>query len=102
MFFHYINSNEDKLGICLLSYITTNTNNIDLDLRVMSDIKSTHDESDILFKIIVKRYGDRLSSAELEEVQKSVERITEIAKSLKSVNLKNSDEPFFTFKPYRR
>jgi len=88
--------------MCLLSYITTNTYNIDLDLKGMSDIKPNHDESNLLFKIIVKRFGNRLSTTEIEEVQKSVDRITEIAESLKSVKLKNSDEPFFIFKPYRR
>lgn len=88
--------------MCSLSYITSNTYAIDLDLRVMSNIKPTNSESDLLFRIILKRYGDQLSPTELEEVQKSVERITEIAEAMKSVKLKNSDEPFFTFKPYRR
>jgi len=68
----------------------------------MNDIKSNHNESDLLFKIIVKRYDDRLNSDELNEVQESVIRITEIAESLRSVKLDNSDEPFLTFKPYRR
>jgi hypothetical protein len=68
----------------------------------MSNIKPTNNDGDLLFKIILKRYSDHLSHSELEEVQKSVNRITEIVESLKSVKLKNSDEPFFTFKPYRR
>lgn len=68
----------------------------------MSNIKSDHDESDILFNLIVKRYGNRLSPEELEEVRKGVKRITEIAESLRSVKLENSNEPFFTFTPYRR
>ncbi len=68
----------------------------------MSDIKSDQDESNLLFQMIVKRYGNRLNTDELNEVLDSVIRITEIAESLRSVKLENSDEPFLTFKPYRR
>ncbi len=68
----------------------------------MSSHKKQNDESEILFKIVQNRYGERLSPEELEEVRKGVERITETAEALRSVKLENWDEPFFIFKPYRR
>ena len=52
--------------------------------------------------MVKKRYGERLSPEELEEVRKGVERITETAETLRSVKLENWDEPFFVFKPHRR
>jgi hypothetical protein len=68
----------------------------------MSSQKEQNDESEILFKMVQNRYGERLSPKELEEVRKGVERITETAEALRSVKLENWDEPFFVFKPYRR
>ena len=68
----------------------------------MSNCKEQNDESEILFKMVKKRYGERLSPEELEEVRKGVERITETAEALRSVKLENWDEPFFVFMPYRR
>lgn len=68
----------------------------------MSNCKEQNDESEILFKMVQKRYGERLSPEELEEVRKGVERITETSEELRSVKLENWDEPFFVFKPYRR
>jgi hypothetical protein len=62
---------------------------------------SKNDESEILFNLIKDRYGNQLSSKELEEVHKQVETIVETAKTLRSVNLKYDDEPFFVFAPYR-
>jgi len=38
---------------------------------------------------------------ELEEVRKAVERLAEASEALRSVELKNGDEPFFVFKPHR-
>lgn len=67
----------------------------------MSSHKKRNDESEVLFKMLQNRYGERLSPEELEEVRKGVERITETAEALRSVKLENWDEPFFVFKPYR-
>lgn len=66
----------------------------------MSD--SGREEASLLFEIVRRRYGGRLSPEELEEVRRGVERIVEIAMELRSVNLRNWDEPSLTFKPYRR
>ncbi len=58
------------------------------------------EESDILFKLVAEKYGDRLTPEELEEVKKGVERITEAAEALRNVKTGNWDEPFTVFKPY--
>lgn len=65
-----------------------------------SDVRGK--ESEFLFNMVRERYGDRLSGEELEEVRKGVERVVEAAEALRSVKLKNSDEPFSVFKPYRK
>ena len=58
-------------------------------------------ESEHLFEIIRERYGERLSEEELVEVKKGVDRIVEAAEKLREIRLKNGDEPFFVFRPYR-
>ena len=58
-------------------------------------------ESEHLLNIIKERYGERLSDEELVEVKKGVERIVEAAEKLREIRLKNGDEPFFVFRPYR-
>ncbi len=68
----------------------------------MSNCKKKNKESEVLFKLVKNRYGERLGPEELEEVRKGVEKITETAEALKSVKLENWDEPFSVFKPYRR
>jgi hypothetical protein len=60
------------------------------------------EESDILFKLVAEKYGDRLTSEELEEVKKGVESIAETARALREVKLENWDEPFSIFKPFSR
>jgi len=54
-----------------------------------------------LFNVVKNRYGSRINAEELEEVRKAVERISEASELLRSVELKNGEEPFFVFKPYK-
>ena len=54
-----------------------------------------------LFAMVQRKYGDRLSPEQLEEVRKGVERIAEQARALRSVPLQNGDEPWSVFTPYR-
>ncbi|UCH02428.1 MAG: hypothetical protein JSV20_01150 [Candidatus Bathyarchaeota archaeon] len=61
-----------------------------------------NNESKILFDLIQNKYGNRLSSKELDEVRKQVNSIVETAKTLRSVNLEYDDEPFFVFTPYQK
>ena len=60
------------------------------------------EESDILFKLVAEKYGDRLTEEELEEVKKGIEKITEAAEALRKVKTDNWDEPFTVFKPYTK
>jgi len=61
-----------------------------------------NNESKVLFDLIQDKYGNRLSSKELDEVRKQVNSIVETAKTLRSVNLEYDDESFFVFTPYRK
>jgi len=56
---------------------------------------------EVLFNAVKNRYGSRINAEELEEVRKAVERIAEASELLRSVELKNGDEPFLILKPYK-
>jgi len=60
------------------------------------------EESDILFKLVEDKYGDRFTPKELEEIKKGVERVTETARALREVKIENWDEPFTVFRPYTK
>lgn len=58
-------------------------------------------EIDALFALIRRRYGARLTPAELEAVRKGVQGVVEGARALRAVRLGNADEPFQPFTPFR-
>jgi len=58
-------------------------------------------EVERLFALVRERYGDRLTPTQLEEVQKGVEGAVLAARILRAVKLRNADEPFSPFVPYR-
>ena len=58
-------------------------------------------EVDALFALVRRRYGARLTEAELEGVRKGVQGIVAGARALRAVRLGNADEPFQPFAPYR-
>jgi len=66
----------------------------------MSDEKSR--ELEARLRVVVDRYGDRLTPEELEEVRKTLETNLDTANALRSIRLGNWDEPFSVFKPVRR
>jgi len=66
----------------------------------MSDEKSREFEARL--KVVIDRYGDRLTPEELEEVRKALEANLDTANALRSISLGNWDEPFSVFKPVRR
>lgn len=68
----------------------------------MIDADIKRKELDLLFNLVQDLYGDRLDPEELEEVRKGVEGIVKASEALRSVKLKNSDEPFLCFIPYRK
>ena len=68
----------------------------------MDKSKAKGDETRALFKTVRDQYGNRLSPKELKEVRREVKIIVDTAEALMSVKLKNSDEPFLVFTPYRK
>ena len=64
----------------------------------MTDFK---EETRLLIDLIKKRYGERLTKEQLEAVEKQLSNNLETAKGLRSIELKNSDEPYNVFRPYR-
>ena len=68
----------------------------------MSDTGQSNADTKFLFDMVSRRYGERLTPAELEEVNKGIESIRKMADRLRSVKLENSDEPFALFVPYRK
>ena len=67
----------------------------------MSEANAREDRIADLFNLVRKRYGHYLSSEQLEEVRKGVERIVQESEALRSVKLDNGDEPLSLFRPYR-
>ena len=59
-------------------------------------------EKELMFELIKTKYGDRLDTEQLEAVEKSLERVFAVIEEIRNIPLKNSDEPFNVFKPYRR
>jgi hypothetical protein len=58
-------------------------------------------ETDTLFEIVRQRYAERLRPEQLDELRKIVRGQVEAARALRAVRLRNADEPFQRFEPYR-
>ncbi|MBI4641309.1 MAG: hypothetical protein HY731_11475 [Candidatus Tectomicrobia bacterium] len=56
---------------------------------------------EILSNLIQTRYGHLLTPEQFDEVKKGVENLLQMADTLSQVKLKNGDEPFSVFIPYR-
>ena len=54
-----------------------------------------------LFALVANRYGDRLTTEQLDEIKKMVEGQVGAARALRAVKLSNADEPFQAFTAYR-
>jgi hypothetical protein len=67
----------------------------------MSETAKPDPEADALFEIVRLRYGDRLTTAQLDELRKIVAGQLEVARALRAVALTNADEPIQPFAPYR-
>ena len=57
-------------------------------------------EAKILFGLVKERYGNRVTTKELEEMRKGLEAILDASATMKIVKLENGDEPYQFFKPY--
>lgn len=53
------------------------------------------------FNLVQGLYGDRLEDEQLEGVREGVEGIVAASQALRAVRLRNGDEPFWAFEPYR-
>jgi hypothetical protein len=67
----------------------------------MSEPAKPDPEADALFEIVRRRYGDRLTAEQLEEVRKIVRAQLEAARAIRTIRLTNADEPMQSFAPYR-
>jgi hypothetical protein len=67
----------------------------------MSEAAKPDPEADALFEIVRRRYGDRLTPVQLDELRKIVAGQLEAARALRAVTLTNADEPMQPFTPYR-
>ena len=67
----------------------------------MSEAAKPEPEADALFEIVRRRYGDRLTPDQLNELRKIVAGQLEAARALRAVTLANADEPMQPFAPYR-
>jgi hypothetical protein len=67
----------------------------------MSEPTKADPEADALFEIVRQRYGDRLTTEQLDEVRKIVQAQVEAARALRAVRLTNADEPMQPFAPHR-
>ena len=63
-------------------------------------MSKTQEAGDELLRMILNRYGDRLTGQETDEVRKIVRRIANTSEELRTVRLANSDEPMALFQPY--
>lgn len=67
----------------------------------MSDINDSNPEKEYLYRLLQRRYGNRLSGHDFKEVEKGVDGVIKTVAALRSVSLENSDEPMIRFIPYR-
>ena len=67
----------------------------------MSEPTKPDPEADALFEIVRQRYGDRLTTEQLDELRKIVQGQVEAAAALRAMRLTNADEPMQPFAPYR-
>ena len=67
----------------------------------MSDPEKPDQEADALFEIVRRRYGDRLTPEQQDDVRKMIGAQVEAAHALRAVRLTNADEPMQPFAPYR-
>ena len=58
-------------------------------------------EIELLWDLVRRRYGARLTESQGEGVKKAIQGIVEGARALRAVRLSNADEPFQPFAPFR-
>jgi hypothetical protein len=58
-------------------------------------------EVEVRFALVRRRYGNRLTAEQLEDVRRAVEGIVDLVAALRTVRLTNADEPAQRFVPFR-
>jgi len=67
----------------------------------MNEPAADPSEADLLFAFVRRRYAERLTVEELEALRRSVDEVARLAETLRAVRLRNADEPFQRFEPFR-
>ena len=67
----------------------------------MTEAAKPDQEADALFEIVRRRYGDRLTRAEMDDLRTIVAGQVAAARALRAVRLTNADEPMQPFAPFR-
>jgi hypothetical protein len=62
---------------------------------------SSEAEIELLWDLVRRRYGARLTESQGEGVRKAIQGVVEGARALRAVRLSNADEPFQPFAPFR-
>jgi hypothetical protein len=67
----------------------------------MSEPACDPGEADLRFALVRLRYGDRLTSEQLDALRQAVETVIAQVAALRTVPLTNADEPQQRFVPFR-
>ena len=68
----------------------------------MNDADAVKEESEALFGLVKRRYGDRLTPDTLDGLRAAVETVAKTVVALRSVKLEYRDEPLVLFTPFRK
>ena len=63
----------------------------------MADEHEFQSECEVAFDLLMRRYGDRLSSEMVDGLRGSVEAVVKTVQALRSVKLQNGDAPLLGF-----
>ena len=68
----------------------------------MADEHEFQSECGVAFDLLMRRYGDRLSSEMVDGLRGSVEAVVKTVQALRSVKLQNGDAPLLGFAHIRK
>jgi hypothetical protein len=67
----------------------------------MNDEEKIREETEVLLRTVMQRYGDRLSPDMVKGVLGAVETVAKTVIPLRGVELSNHDDPFIRFVPMK-
>jgi hypothetical protein len=68
----------------------------------VTDEQTVQMECEAAFSLLMRRYGDRLTSEMADGLRRSVETVMKTVTALRSVTLENGDAPLVCFAPLRK